>query len=156
MNFYGNLYIVLFHPDDMTLLKNGPSERRKFLDIMISQLKSGYVFALNQYMKTLEQRNIYLRQIKYENKPASMLDIWDENLAEYGTKVYEYRNEFIEKIKEKINKFHTPITEGKEEISIKYNSNCKNKNEFLENLRNSRSIDIQKGYTILRNTQRRL
>ena len=56
----------------MTLLKNGPAERRKFLDIMISQLKSGYVFALNQYMKTLEQRNMYLRQIKFENKPAYM------------------------------------------------------------------------------------
>ena len=147
MNFCGNLYIVLFSPDDMILLKGGPEERRKFLDIMISQLKSGYVFALNQYMKALKERNIYLKQIKYDNKPAKMLEIWDESLAEYGIKVYNYRNEFINKIKEKINKFHMPITGEEEKISIKYNSNCKEKEKFLEELINNRNTDISKGYT---------
>lgn len=132
----------------MSLLKNGPAERRKFLDIMISQLKSGYVFALNQYMKTLEQRNMYLRQIKFENKPAHMLDIWDEKLTEYGFKVWEYRNEFMEKIKERINRFHMAMTEEKEKISIEYISSLKNKEQYLETLKKNRSIDIQKGYTI--------
>lgn len=154
MNFFGNLYVVLFHPDDMTLLKNGPAERRKFLDIMISQLKVGYVFALNQYMKTLEQRNMYLRQIKFENKPIGMLEIWDEKLAEYGQKVWEYRNEFMEKIKERINRFHMPMTQEKEKISIHYQSSCKNKQEYLEALQKNRSADIAKGFTILRNSQR--
>ena len=136
----------------MTLLKNGPAERRKFLDIMISQLKSGYVFALNQYMKTLEQRNMYLRQIKFENKPAYMLDIWDEKLAEYGFKVWEYRNEFMEKIKERINRFHMAMTEEKEKILIEYISSLKNKEQYLETLKKNRSVDIQKGYTISRNS----
>jgi len=145
----GNIYIVLFNPDDMSLLKNGPAQRRKFLDIMISQLKSGYVYNLNQYMKTLEQRNTYLRQIKYENKDESILDIWDEKLAEYGQKVYEYRNEYIEKIKEKINIFHEQITSGKEKLSIKYISNMKNKDDFLNKMKETRNIDIQKGFTNL-------
>ena len=143
----GNLYIVLFNPDNMSLLKDGPSERRKFLDIMISQLKAGYVFNLNQYMKTLEQRNIYLNQIRTEHKPEEMLEIWDEKLVEYGQKVYEYRFEFIEKIKEKINKFHSPITEEKERISIKYISHLKDVNEYRKKLKETREIDIKKGFT---------
>lgn len=143
----GNLYIVLFNPDNMSLLKDGPVERRKFLDIMISQLKAGYVFNLNQYMKTLEQRNIYLNQIKYDNKPEEMLEIWDEKLAEYGQKVYEYRYEFIEKIIEKINKFHGQITDNKEKITIKYISHLKNTQEFKKLLKENRQIDIKKGYT---------
>lgn len=136
----------------MTLLKSGPAERRKFLDIMISQLKSGYVFALNQYMKTLEQRNMYLRQIKYDGKPQAMLEIWDEKLAEYGQKVWAYRNEFMEKIKERINRFHMPMTEEKEKVTIQYESNCKHKNEYIEQLRKNRSVDISKGYTTLRHS----
>lgn len=155
MSYFGNIYIVLFNPDDMALLKNGPIERRKFLDIMISQLKTNYVFVLNQYMKTLEQRNTYLRQIKFEKKPANMLDIWDEKLAEYGFKVWVYRNEFIEKIKDRINKFHMAMTEEKEKISIEYKSSLKNKEQYIEILKNNRNIDIQKGYTISRNSQRR-
>lgn len=139
----------------MALLKNGPIERRKFLDIMISQLKTNYVFVLNQYMKTLEQRNTYLRQIKFENKPVNMLDIWDEKLVEYGFKVWIYRNEFIEKIKDRINKFHMAMTEEKEKISIEYKSSLKNKEQYIEILKNNRNIDIQKGYTISRNSQRR-
>lgn len=138
----------------MTLLKNGPVERRKFLDIMISQLKTNYVFVLNQYMKTLEQRNTYLRQIKFEKKTANMLDIWDEKLTEYGFKVWIYRNEFMEKIKERINKFHMAMTEEKEKISIEYKSSLKNKEQYLEMLKNNRNIEIQKGYTISRNSQR--
>ncbi len=147
MNFCGNLYVVLFSPDDMILLKGGPEERRKFLDIMISQLKSSYVFALNQYMKTLKERNIYLKQIKYENKAPNMLDIWDESLVKYGQKVYEYRKLFIEMLKEKVNKFHMPITEEKETVFIKYNSDCKDPKEYLNNLKKNRNIDISKGYT---------
>ena len=139
----------------MSLLKNGPSERRKFLDIMISQLKVGYVYNLNQYMKTIEQRNSYLVQIKLENKPDAMLEIWDEKLAEYGQKVYEYRYEFIEKIKQKINKFHSQITDGKEEIFLNYISNLKDVNDFKNKLKETRYNDIKKGYTGIRNTQRR-
>ncbi len=147
MNFCGNLYVVLFGPDDMVLLKGGPDERRKFLDIMISQLKSSYVYALNQYMKALKERNIYLKQIKYENKTPNMLDVWDESLVKYGQKVYEYRNMFIEMLKDKVNKFHKPITEEKEVVTIKYNSECEEPNKYLENLKKNRSIDIAKGFT---------
>ena len=72
----GNINIVIFTPDDINILKGGPQNRRKFLDIMISQLKPNYMYNLNLYLKTLEQRNNYLRQIKDEK--SDLLDIWDE------------------------------------------------------------------------------
>ena len=121
----GKNYIVLFTPEDIMILKNEPSKRRRFLNIMISQLRPMYVHLLNQYNKTVEQRNIYLKQIKYENKNISNLEIWDEQIVELGTKIYEYRKEFIEKINEKILDIHLKTTENKEKIKIKYISNIR-------------------------------
>ncbi len=144
----GKINVVIFTPDDIEIIKDGPQRRRKFLDMMISSLKPNYIHLLNLYNKTLEQRNNYLRQIKYENKNLQMLDIWDEQLSEYSYNIYEYRKNYIEKISERIEVFHNLITKcGKEEIKIKYISNSKNKESFLENLRKSRKIDINRGFT---------
>ena len=141
----GKIYIVLFTPEDISILNNEPSKRRRFLNIMISQLRPNYVHLLNQYNKILEQRNFYLKQIKYENKKEEILDIWDEQLNNFGTKVFEYRKEFIEKINNKIKKIHLRTTENKEIIEIKYITNIGQ--NFLEKLKNNRKIDILKGYT---------
>ena len=143
----GKIYVVLFSPQDINILKNDPSKRRKFLNIMISQLKPMYVHTLNKYNKTLEQRNNYLKQIKYENKPKEMLDIWDEQLVLLGIKVYNYRKEFIEKINNKIKDIHLKTTENKENIEIKYKSNIISEKDYLNELKNKRNLDIQKGYT---------
>jgi DNA replication and repair protein RecF len=143
----GNICTVLFNPNDMDILKNGPAKRRRFLDIMISQLKPNYIYLLNNYRKYLEQRNTYLRQIKFENKPKELLDIWDEKLAEIGEQIYLYRKEFIEKIKIKINDIHSKITTEKETLKIEYISNTENKKEYLNNLIKTRQMDIKKGYT---------
>ena len=123
----GKNYVVLFTPEDINILKNEPSKRRRFLNIMISQLKPMYVHLLNQYNKTIEQRNIYLKQIKYENKTIQNLDIWDEQIFKLGLKIYEYRKEFIDKINEKIIDIHLKTTENKENIKIKYISNIRRK-----------------------------
>ena len=102
----GNINLVIFTPDDINILKDGPAKRRRFLDMMIGQLRPNYVYVLNQYLKTIEQRNNYLRQIKEQNVSTEMLDIWNEKLAEYAIKIFEYRYEFIEKLKSKINNIH--------------------------------------------------
>ena len=80
----GNINIVLFNPDDINIFKEGPSKRRRILDVMISQLRPAYVYNLNMYLKTLEQRNNYLKQIKYDNKSEEMLEIWETKLADYA------------------------------------------------------------------------
>ena len=143
----GNINIVIFTPDDINILKGGPALRRRFLDMMIGQLKPNYVYILNMYIKTLEQRNNYLRQIKEENKPENLLDIWDEKLIEYADIIYKYRKEFIDKIKKKINIIHKKITDEKEEINIQYISNCESKEAYSELLKQRRKLDIIKGFT---------
>jgi len=143
----GNINVVIFTPDDINILKGGPQNRRRFLDIMISQLKPNYMYTLNLYLKTLEQRNNYLRQIKIENKDENLLDIWDEKLAEYAVIIYNYRVEFINKIKNKIENIHKDITQNKENIKIEYISECKEKEEFLNLLKQRRKLDIIKGFT---------
>ena len=143
----GNLNIVIFNPDDILILKEGPQKRRRFIDVMISQLRPNYIYYLNLYNKTLEQRNNYLKQIKNDNKSEEMLEIWDEKLAEYGEKIYLYRNEFIEKIKNKINTIHNNITENKENLKLEYISDCFKKENYLNLLKERRKLDIIKGFT---------
>ena len=137
----------IFTPDDINILKGGPQNRRRFLDIMISQLKPNYMHNLNLYLKTLEQRNNYLRQIREENKNENMLEIWDEKLSEYAVNIYNYRKEFIDKINDKIKNIHNEITENKEEIEIDYIAESKNKEEYLSLLKQRRKLDIIKGFT---------
>ena len=143
----GNLNIVIFTPDDINILKGGPQNRRRFLDIMISQLRPNYMHILNLYLKTIEQRNKYLRQIKEENRDENLIEIWDEKLAEYAIKICEYREEFINKIIEKIKKIHKNITNGKEEIELEYITECKDKEKYLKLLKERRKLDIIKGFT---------
>ena len=143
----GNLNIVIFTPDDINILKGGPQNRRRFLDIMISQLRPNYMHILSLYLKTIEQRNKYLRQIKEEHKDENLLEIWDEKLAEYALKIYEYRKEFIEKIIKKINIIHKNITTGEEQIELEYITECNSKEKYLKLLKERRKLDIIKGFT---------
>ena len=143
----GNLNIVMFTPDDINILKGGPQNRRRFLDIMISQLKPNYMHTLSLYSKTLEQRNNYLKQIKEQHKSEELLEVWDEKLAEYACVISKYRNEFIEKIKSRIKKIHGEITNNKEDIEIKYVTECLNKENYLKLLKERRKLDIIKSYT---------
>ena len=143
----GNLNIVIFTPDDINILKGGPQNRRRFLDIMISQLRPNYMHILNLYIKTMEQRNIYLRQIKEEHKDENLLDIWDEKLEEYAIKIYEYRKEFIKKIIKKLDIIHKNITNNAEQIELDYITECDSKEKYLKLLKERRKLDIIKGFT---------
>ena len=143
----GKINIVLFNPEDIEILKNEPTRRRKFLNIMISQLRPKYIYLMSEYSKALEQRNNYLKQIKFENKSKNNLEIWDEQLVNLGIKIYEYRKEFIEKIIKKINIIHQNITNGEEEIELEYITECDDKEKYLELLKQRRKLDIIKGFT---------
>lgn len=145
----GKINVVLFTPDDINILKNGPAQRRRFLDMMIGQIRPNYVYILNMYLKVLEQRNNYLKQLKDGITNDQMLEIWDEKLAQYANRIYLYRLEFINKIKERINDIHKNITENREEISIEYISDCEDIQYFIKKIKERRKIDIIKGYTTL-------
>ena len=146
----GKINVIIFTPDDINIIKGGPQRRRKFIDMMISSLRPNYLHLLNTYNKALEQRNNYLKQIKNENKSQDLLDIWDEQLAELDYKIYEYRENYIKKIYEKIKDIHNLITKSgnlTEELKLKYISTGTTQEQFLENLRKSRKIDINRGFT---------
>ena len=144
---FGNIHSVIFTPDDINILKGGPQNRRKFLDIMISQLRPNYLHTYNLYLKTLEERNNYLKKLKIEKKEEDILEIWEEQLVNYAKIISNYRNEFIEKIKNKIENIHNIITEKKENIKIEYISDCLNEEKYKKILKGTRKIDIIKGFT---------
>lgn len=143
----GNINLVIFTPDDINILKDGPAKRRRFLDMMIGQLRPNYVYVLNQYLKTIEQRNNYLRQIKLENKSKNMLEIWNEKLANHAQIIYDYRREFVDKILNKIIDIHKNITDNLEEINIKYISDFKDRESYIKRLNEKVENDVYKGYT---------
>ena len=145
----GKINIVMFTPDDINIIKGGPANRRKFLDMMISSLRPNYLHLLNEYNKALEQRNNYLKQIKLDNKPEEMLEIWDEQLAKYSNQIYNYRNKYTQLIKEKIEDIHNSITKSgnNETIKLKYISTGEDEVSFKNGLIKSRKIDISRGYT---------
>ena len=143
----GNINIVLFTPDDINILKDGPAQRRRFLDMLIGQIRPNYIHNLNMYLKVLEQRNNYLKQLRSENVNYELLDIWDEKLANYANKICLYRLEFINKIKEKINDIHANITGNREKIKIDYITDCIDENNLLKIIKERRKVDIIKGFS---------
>lgn len=143
----GNINIVLFSPEDINIIKDGPDKRRRFLNILISQLRPNYVYVYNLYQKTLEQKNTYLKKITIDRKDDDLLNIYDEKLAEYAEVINKYRNEFINKLKEKIENIHKNVTEEKETLRIKYISDCYEKEKYLLALKSNREKDIERGFT---------
>ena len=138
----GNINIVIFSPDDILILKQGPSLRRRFLDILISQLKPKYLHELGEFNKILEQRNNLLKSKKLET-----LEIWNEQFAQKAEIIYKYRKEYIEKIQEKLEAIHPELTNDKERIKIRYITRFKTKEEFLEILNQNLNLDLLRGYT---------
>jgi len=138
----GHINIVIFSPDDIMILKQGPALRRKFLDILISQLKPKYLHELNEYNKILEQRNAVLKSKKIET-----IDVWNEQLANQTEKIYNYRKEYINKLQKKLETIHPGLTDNKEVIEIKYKTRFKDKETFLEILNENKNLDLLRGYT---------
>ena len=138
----GHINLVIFSPDDIMILKQGPALRRKFLDILISQLKPKYLHELNEYNKILEQRNAMLK-----SKKIDTIDIWNEQLAKQTEKIYSYRKEYIDKLQEKLKVIHPGLTENKETIEIKYKTRFKDKETFIEILNENKNLDLLRGYT---------
>ena len=150
----GVLNVVMFSPEDLKLVKEGPIFRRRFMDIEISQVKPGYYYNFQKYSKILLQRNNLLKSIKYDRSLVKTLDVWDEQLSEYGSYLINYRIEFINKISILAKLVHRKITDGSEELNISYATqfiNIKSREEIKVNiykgLIDNRGKDIQRGST---------
>lgn len=118
----GEFYCVVFNPDDLDIVKDGPSCRRQFLDTAISQIKPIYGKYLSQYESILEQRNVLLKEIRKQSYPEDMLEIWDVQLAKLGTILSIFRKDYLEKLKAVGQKIYSGFSGGKEQIGMEYRS----------------------------------
>ena len=96
---FGIFNVVFFSPEDLNIIKNGPSERRRFIDLELCQLDKLYVYNLLNYNKILNQRNKLLKDLYFKPDLEETLDVWDLQLAKYGSEVIKRRSEFVKKIK---------------------------------------------------------
>ena len=117
---FGIINIVFFSPEDLNIIKNGPGERRRFIDMELSQLDKVYLSNLSNYNRIVNQRNHLLKDIGYDEAKLQTLDIWDMQLILYGSKIIERRKTFIREINKIISGIHKKLTGNKETIQIIY------------------------------------
>lgn len=138
---FGMLNLVFFSPEDLNIIKNGPAERRRFLDLELCQLDKIYLYNLTNYNKTIVQRNNLLKQISFNRKLLDTLYIWDSKLIEYGKKIIDTRNDFISRINELVSDIHKRLTGGREELFLRYDPNV-NKKEYELKLKKALERDL--------------
>ena len=120
---FGILNIVFFSPEDLNIIKNGPVERRRFLDSELCQLDRIYLADLTNYNKILAQRNKLLKDMIYRPSLSDTLPVWDMQLIETGKKIIRRRKQFVDELREIVSDIHYRISGGKEELFLKYEPN---------------------------------
>lgn len=138
---FGMLNLVLFSPEDLNIIKNGPAERRRFLDLELCQLDKIYLNNLLNYNKVLDQRNNLLKQIGFNRNLMDTLYIWDDKLIEYGKKVIESRYNFVIRLNDLVFGIHKRLTGEKETLILQYEPNV-NLSEFEAKLKKSLERDL--------------
>ncbi len=157
----GYLNVVLFSPEDLKLVKEGPSHRRNFIDLEISQVSRYYHHLMGKYNHILKQRNNLLKSIRDRNMSSEgdMLSIWDSQLSEIGSKIILKRIEVIDKLKILARLAQRQITEGSEDLELEYDISLEGfsrklgevelKKIFKDNLFKNREQEINRGYTVI-------
>lgn len=145
----GSFYSVIFSPSHLSLIKDGPSQRRKFIDTALCQLKPAYAQKLALYKKALLQRNALLKDIGLNSELYDMLDMWDNQLAKYSATVIFERLKYINILSEYSRQIYSGISENKEEFSVTYSretdSNITIEDLYsieLQNIKNARKEDV--------------
>ena len=155
----GKLNVVVFKPEDIKIVTDAPSVRRKYIDYLISSISKGYLENITKYKKVLEERNNLLKEIKIklkgnrvlEKNDEDFLDVYDKLLSKLNCEIYNERKRIIEKLNNYIYGIHLKLTENyinNEKLHIKYVSNVEEDIQKMYNdLIKSRLNDINKGYT---------
>lgn len=140
---FGVVNVVLFSPEDLTIIKNGPSYRRKFINLELCQLNPLYYHYLVQYYQILKQRNNLLKQIySNENEWKNMIEIFDQQLLEYGSKIINERQLFINQLNDIVEKIHKILTDNNEKLLISYEPNVIS-SDYKKKLKQSLQKDIK-------------
>lgn len=147
-DYISNMFMILFNPDDLRIIKDSPALRRKLLNIELSQLDKNYVLYLNGYNKLLKQRNIYLKEMNINgNLSKNYLDIITEKLIDYGLKIYNLRKNFLSEIKKRIGDNYYQIFESGK-LNLEYVSDYSlSKDEIVSKYKSSLKRDLFLGKT---------
>ena len=148
-DLFGRLLVVIFTPEDLRLIKSGPSERRRFMDMEICQISNVYYGDLREYHRVLKQRNALLKILQKDKSNEDSLDIWDEQLQRYGVRIIKTRAAFIERLSSISGEIHSNITQGNgsETLEIIYSPNITEPENYLRELQRWRKRDIMQGAT---------
>ena len=139
---FGIINLVFFSPEDLNIIKNGPLERRKFMDSELCQLNRFYLSQLANYNKVVIQRNKLLKDLPFSGSLRETLDVWDDQMVFYGSSLIEEREKFIDQINKILREIHLNLTGGKEEIKIIYEPNVK-KEDFKKQLSQNIEKDMK-------------
>ncbi len=145
-DYIGNLRVVFFSPEDLGIIKNGPSERRRFMDIQLCQTDRTYLNDLSAYNKLIAQRTKLLEKIRETPGYRTTLDIIDEQTIDYGSRVIRRRAEFLNEISIKASSLHMDLTSGRELLIMKYEPDVE-VTDYAEKMRSNRERDIYSGRT---------
>ena len=143
---FGIVNVVFFSPEDLNIIKNGPSERRRFLDLELCQLNKLYVHALIQYNRVITQRNKLLKDLVFHPEYEETLDIWDEQMIQYGSQVIQFRQEFIEQLNNIILNIHKQLSGEEETLELFYEANT-SIDQLKNSLAKSRESDLRQKTT---------
>lgn len=146
----GLLNCVLFAPEHLSIVKDGPAERRRFLDMELSQTYPAYFFLLQQYMRALKQRNMLLRSIREQPDLLGTLPVWNQQIASLGWKLMVYRSDFCEHLSVLASQNHTDISGGREKLVVKYQPDCNASDEasLLTIIESSQKDDLRRMTTL--------
>jgi len=151
---FGVLLVVMFAPEDLNLIKSGPAERRRFMDMEMCQLSPVYYTHLREYHRVLKQRNSLLKTMLKNQKShrdesqEDNLHVWDDQLSKYGVKIMQSRAKFVTHINSIAQEIHNNITQGKEKLKLTYTPNINSADDYLEILSKSHMRDIMRGTTV--------
>ena len=139
---FGILNIVFFSPEDLNIIKNGPAQRRRFLDAELCQLDKLYLSDLAKYNKILNQRNKLLKDIHLRPDLIETLSVWDAQLLDTGKSIIKRRKQFIEELNQIIGQIHSNISGGKERLVLKYEPNIDD-SFFADELLKAKQRDLK-------------
>lgn len=137
---FGIVNIVFFSPEDLNIIKNGPSERRRLVDRILCEIDSIYMSDLTQYGKCLNQRNRLLHDLYFNPSLESELPVWDEQLVNYGCRIIAKREEFVRMLEDIASEIHTELTGEKEKLTLVYEPNV-TVEKFADKVARSRDAD---------------
>ncbi len=146
-DLFGLANVVCFSPEDLSLIKDGPQGRRRFLDLELCQLDKVYLHHLLRYNRALGQRNQLLRDVYQNPSLLDTLPVWNEELVKHGLEIMRIRQKFLTRTEAIVSEIHSRITGGKEHLEISYEKNVEAEG-FLEKLSTTQETEIRQKMTL--------